>query len=211
MSAAARVLLLVSLTAAVATLGAPNARNLLGAAALVLVLVALVRPDPRVLLKRALVGLGIVLMFVLPLLVAGHSERAALFGLRSALALGVALTLAQTLALPEVGPALASLGVPQKLAAVVSTALAQVALLRDTGERLALARRLRGVQGVNFGPDVVAALLVRSTERAERMALAAELRGHDLGRAARAAGLRARDAAVIVPALAFAVALHFVR
>ncbi len=210
LSAAARVLLLVGLTAAVATLRAPNARSLLAALALVLVLASLVRPNLRKLSRRALIGLGVVVMFVLPLLAAGHAERGLLLGTRSALALGVALTLAETLAVPEVGPALASLGVPRKLAAVVSTALSQLALLRETGERLTLARRLRGARGADFGPDVAAALLVRSAERAERMALAASLRGSDLGQSARRVALRLGDAAVLAPALAFGVALHCV-
>jgi energy-coupling factor transporter transmembrane protein EcfT len=207
-SPAARILLLVLLTAGVATLRAPSKENLLAATAGLFLLVGLVRPDPSRLFVRALVGLGVVAVFVLPLAVAGSPERAGLLGARSLLALGVALTLADTLALAEVGPALAALGVPCKLASVVAAALTQVGLLRETGERIALARRLRGARGVGVGPDIVAALLVRSAERAERMSLAADLRGRDIRRSARQSRLVPRDALLLAPALVAAVALH---
>ncbi len=208
MSSAARILVLVGLTSAVATLPAPSLRSL-GAAALgLLALLCLIRPDFAKLLRRALVGFAIVIVFMLPLLVAGQSEQAMLLGARSLLALSVALTLADTLALAEVGPALAALGVPCKLASVVAAALTQVGLLRETGERIALARRLRGASGVSVGPDVVAALLARSAERAERMSLAADLRGRDIRRSARRARLRPRDGLVLAPALCAALSLH---
>jgi energy-coupling factor transporter transmembrane protein EcfT len=203
------VLLLVGAVAAVATLPTPNSRGLLGAACALLLLLVMVRPDPVRLARRALFGVGIVLLFVLPLLLVGRTEQAALLGARSLLAVSIALTVADTLELAEVGPALAALGVPCKLASVVAAALTQVGLLRDTGERIVLARRLRGARGVAVGPDVVAALLVRSAERAERMALAADLRGRDIRRSARRAGLLPGDAMVLVPALAVAVALRF--
>ncbi|HEV8246916.1 MAG TPA: CbiQ family ECF transporter T component [Polyangiaceae bacterium] len=207
-SAAARVLLLVGLTSAVATLRSPNLRQLLAALVLLLPLTVLGRVSPARLLRRALLGLGVVLMFVLPLLIADHALRAALLGARSMLALLIALSLAETLALAEVAPALAALGVPEKLASVVATALSQLGLLRDSGERIVLARKLRGARGANMGPDVVAALLARSAERAERMALAADLRGRDLTRAAKNSRLSPRDCLLLLPGLALGVGLH---
>jgi energy-coupling factor transporter transmembrane protein EcfT len=209
-SPAARILLLVGSTAAVATLRSPTPRSLALAALALCALLLLVRPEFARLARRALFGVGIVLVFTLPLLAVGQSQQAALLGTRSLLALGVALTLADTLALGEVGSGLAALGVPCKLASVVASALTQMGLLRDTGERIALARKLRGATGAGVGPDVVAALLVRSAERAERMSLAADLRGRDIRRAARQARLVPHDAIVLAPALLGAIALHCV-
>jgi energy-coupling factor transporter transmembrane protein EcfT len=201
-------LLLAGGAAAIATLHSPSPRRLAAAALGLLVLLLIVRPDLKKLVRRAILGVGVVVMFVLPLLASGQSEQAALLGARSLLALSLALTVADTLALGEVGPGLAALGVPCKLASVVAAALTQVGLLRDTGERIALARRLRGARGVSVGPDVVAALLIRSAERAERMSLAADLRGRDIRRAASRARLMLRDSLVLAPALAAALLLH---
>jgi len=207
-SPAARILLLVGGAASIATLHSPSPHRLAASALGLLVVMALVRPDLKKLARRALLGIGVVVMFVLPLLASGQNEQAALLGARSLLALSLALTLADTLRLDEVGPGLAALGLPCKLASVVAAALTQVGLLRETGERVVLARRLRGARGVSVGPDVVAALLVRSAERAERMSLAADLRGRDIRRAAKRARLMPRDGLALAPALAAALVLH---
>jgi energy-coupling factor transporter transmembrane protein EcfT len=68
---------------------------------------------------------------------------------------------------------------------------------------LILARQLRGAR--RFGPEVLAQLLVRTTERAERVDLAMRLRGAS---GTEQSGFDLGGVALLLGALFVAVALH---
>nr|HMR11356.1 hypothetical protein [Polyangiaceae bacterium] len=59
---------------------------------------------------------------------------------------------------------------------------------RREGKRLVLARKLRGARGTSANLELMSSLLIRCAERAERRALASELRGSSATRTARALG-----------------------
>jgi energy-coupling factor transporter transmembrane protein EcfT len=149
------------------------------AAATACVLVA-TRPSGRWLVRAlglALLPLGAV---VLPLWLT-DAELGARITTRALCVAVATLAFASTQKPHELGAALRGLGVPRSLSAVVATLTRQAARLVPEGRRLLLARELRGARTWWVGPDVMAHLLVRTTRRAERVALAAELRGASAG------------------------------
>jgi energy-coupling factor transporter transmembrane protein EcfT len=206
-SIAARVLGLLLLVTGIATAPLDRAASLLAAAATVGLLLALVRPEPRLLARRALpaaigvAALALPIAFVAP-------ERAALIACRALLALLAALAIASTIPSGRFGSALAALGVPAAFAAVVAGVLRQLDLLIAEGRRLAIARRLRGARGTAVSVELLAALLTRSAARAERVELAMRLRGHAEHASGTDVRLRPADAPAVVAALAASVLIH---
>jgi energy-coupling factor transporter transmembrane protein EcfT len=209
-SPAARLLCCVVLVGSVATapLHSPTAQAAAGTIALLVLLVT--RPDLRRLARRGAPGLAIVLALVLPLLLAGRTAQAAAIGVRASLAILVALALTATIPLGELGSTLGSVGAPPTVSALIETMLRQLSVVREEGLRLALARRLRGARGVAFSADELAALLVRTVSRAERVRLAASLRGSASTSAHRHVRLAWRDAPVIVVASLAASGIHVI-
>lgn len=200
---AARLACLVVLAAGIATapLGSGQSRALL--AALLLLVLLVTRPKPRWLFLRlgpALLGLAALLV---PLLLSGSAAQAPEILGRALGAACVATCIGSTIPLADLGPALATLGVPRVVASTVHTLLWQVEHVGSEGRRLILARQLRGAR--RFGPEVLAQLLVRTTERAERVDLAMRLRGASRAERGR---FGVDGAALLLGALLVAVALH---
>ncbi|MEB2310205.1 MAG: hypothetical protein OZ921_13130 [Sorangiineae bacterium] len=188
---------------------APASPRALTANALVsMAVVIATRPKLGVLARRGLPALGVILALLLPSLLAGERARALLVGGRALTATLAALAVASTLAAHEVPGALGALGVPGALASVTATMLRQLGAVRDEGRRLALARELRGARGAGFGAGTVAALLVRTAERAERVELAARLRGSTPRGEAGRARLRAADALLVLAGAAGGALAH---
>lgn len=207
-SPAARLLAGVLLVAAIATTPVGSLRALLLSSAVLLSALVAAQPHPRLLARRALPAVVVIAALVLPLLIAGDPARALALGARATLAVGVALAVAASLQLDELPGALSALRVPAALAAVVETMLRQLGSVRDEGRRIVLARQLRGARGFGVGPEVLSALLVRTSARAERADLAMRLRGFNPAAARAEAGLRARDLPLLCLALALVVLLH---
>ncbi len=207
-SPAARLLCGALLVAAIATapIGSPTALAISSAVLLIALLVT--QPRPRPLARRALPAVLLIAALVLPLVVAGETHRALAMGARATLAVGVALAMAASLRLDELPGALAALRVPRALAAVVETMLRQLDSVRDEGRRIVLARRLRGARGWGVGPEVLSALFVRTSARAERVELAMRLRGYSPDAARERARLGRGDVPLICLAVAMALLLH---
>lgn len=207
-SPAARLLAGALLVAAIATapLGSPRALSI-SAAVLVAMLLA-AQPRLGLLAKRALPAVLLIVALVLPLLIAGQTAQAIAMGARASLAVGVALAVAATLQLDELPGALLALGIPTALARVVETMLRQVSSVQAEGRRIVLARRLRGARGFGVGPEVLSALLVRTSARAERADLAMRLRGYNAEAARDQARLCLRDVPLLLLVLAAVVLLH---
>lgn len=169
---------------------------------------ALTRPNPRLLLRHALIPLTMIAGLIAPLLLAGDLRRALQVGERATLAVTIALAFSQALSLAEIPGALRSLGAPAPFAAVLATMSRQISTLTERGRRIVLARRLRGARGLSASGDAVAALLHVSTLRAERIELAMQLRGYDPAAAAGRCRLRWTDAPVLGSALGCALLCH---
>jgi energy-coupling factor transporter transmembrane protein EcfT len=206
-SAAARLLAGVILIVAVATM---PARAIAVSASLLLAALLLVLVRPRRSLLAAAGWLGIVPLAALltPWWLAGDSEVALLLGGRGLSAIGVATVLAASLERDELVGGLSALGVPEALVGVVSTMLRQARGVREQGHSLLLARRLRGARGPQVSVDVLAALLARTAERAERIELATRLRGADGVSARGVATLKTRDLPLLVSAVGLGVSLR---
>lgn len=208
-SIAARVLGLIVIVAGIAT--APLGSPITAAFALTAVglLLLLTRPRPLPLLRRglpALIGVG---ALSLPIALT-DPQRAALLAARATLALTAALAIASTIPSGRLGPALSALGLPASIAAVLTTLLRQLTLLGSEARRLWLARRLRGARGVGASTEMMAALLVKSAARAERVELAMRLRGYDERHAPAGVVLRVADTPALACAALVATALHVV-
>ncbi len=207
-SPAGRLLSGVLLVAAIATapLGSPRALSI--SAALLVSMLLAAQPRLRPLAHRALPAVLVIAALVLPLLIAGQTTQAIAMGARATLAVGVALAVAASLQLDELAGALGALGVPTVLARVVETMLRQVSSVQAEGRRIVLARRLRGARGFGVGPDVLSALLIRTSARAERADLAMRLRGYNSAAAKKRAQLGLRDVPLLLVVLSAVVLLH---
>jgi energy-coupling factor transporter transmembrane protein EcfT len=166
------------------------------------------RPRMRTLTTRSGVAAGAIVAAVLPFVITGNVERAALLAARAAAAVTVAIAVGSTLKQNDLAPALAALGVPGALTRVVATMARQLGSVTDQGRRLVLARNLRGSHGSAVGVEVIATLLLRTAARAERVDLAERLRGGPPP--ARRARLRLSDAPFLVGCVALAVATRVV-
>lgn len=206
-SPAGRILCSVFLVASVATVDPSTARVRVAVLVLVIALLALTRPNPLVLGRRALVALGAVVALCLPWVIAGNWPRALELGGRAAASTLIALAFAGTLRRSELPGALRALGLPADFASTVHAMLWQVGNIGSEGRRLVLARRLRGARGA-IGPEILAELLVRTTARAERVDLAMQLRGASSEAAARRVGLTTRDVLAAAIALGTGIGLH---
>jgi len=196
-SPAARLLGTVVLVLAIATAPVPR-WSALGASLLAVAgFVAMTRPRPNELVRRLLGSLLAVLALVAPLLFVGRGQAALLLGGRASLALLAALSGASTLRAHEISEALLTLRVPHAITGVVDSMLHGLGAVREEGRRLLLARQLRGVRGLGIGPELLATLLERTAERAERVELAQRLRGFDPSAISKSARPSLRDLAVI--------------
>ncbi len=181
----------------------------LGAIGMVVVAVVFATRPPMRIWSRGVVGLFGVVAVAMPI-VWSDPERALWLALRATLALGAAIAIGSTIPSASLGPALSSLGLPRGVAAVISTLLRQIDLLIAEGRRLTLARRLRGATGLGASTELFAALLVKSSQRAERVELALRLRGYDERRPPAGVALAATDAPFVVLVLGVALASHMV-
>lgn len=207
-SPAARLLTGVLLVAAIATAPLGSLRALSISTALLVTILLAAQPRLRPLAKRALPAVLVIVALVLPLVIAGQTTQALAMGARASLAVGVALAVAATLQLDELPGALAALGVPTALARVVETMLRQLSSVQAEGRRIVLARRLRGARGFGVGPEVLSALLVKTSARAERAELAMRLRGYNSGAARKQSQLCLRDLPLLLVVLSAVVLLH---
>lgn len=207
-SPAARLLAGVLLVAAIATAPLGSLVALSMSAALLVAVLLAAQPHPRLLVRRALPALLVIAALVVPLVLAGQATQALMMGTRATLALGVALAVAASLRLDELPGALSALRVPAALASVVETMLRQLQSVQDEGRRIVLARRLRGARGFGVGPEVLSALLVRTSARAERAELAMRLRGYSPEAAREQARIGGRDLPLLGLVVALAVLLH---
>jgi energy-coupling factor transporter transmembrane protein EcfT len=178
--------------------------------ALLVVVLGLTRPDPRVLARRALFALGAIVALCIPFAIAGDWARAIELGARASAATLIALAFASTWKLDELPAALRALGLPLDFVSTVHAMLWQVGHIGSEGRRLVLARRLRGARGV-VGPEILAELLVRTTARAERVDLAMQLRGTHSQLAAGRSSANWRDWLGIGCALMLGIGLHLVK
>ena len=136
------------------------------------------RPPARRLAVALAAASSVVVAAVLPIAINAGPAAALWLGARSLICAGSAVAVLGGLASRDLESALSALGVPALLAGTVGTLLRQLGSIVAEGKRLVLARRLRGASG--FGPEALAQLLLRSHVHAERVALAASLRGYDL-------------------------------
>jgi len=206
-SPAARLLLLLVVVTSIATLPLASRSALVMAALAAAACVGLGRPSPRRLLFGVLSVVAMSSAVAAPALMHGQWLDAGRYVGRAAMAAVAALSLSASIGAAELGPALRTIGVPRGLASVIETMLRQVQAVQLEGSRILLARRLRG--GGNVAPDVLSMLLVRTIDRAERVELAARLRGYHPG-AGGGQGLARRDVPVLLVAVGIAVAIHLV-
>jgi energy-coupling factor transporter transmembrane protein EcfT len=207
-SPAARVLAAVLLIGAVAT-AEPSTPTLAAAAATGLVALALARPSSRWVLRMSGLACLAIAGVLVPVFATGDVELATRLTARALAVLAIALAFGWTQRPHELGGALRGLGVPASFATVLSTMLRQATSLGSDGRRLVLARQLRGVRGARLGPEILARLFLRSHVKAERAALAAELRGARAG-CPRPLPLRLSDGVPVGCAAIVATAIHVV-
>jgi len=207
-SPAARLLAGAVLVAAIATTPVGSLPALSISLLLLVATLLAARPRLRPFARRALPALLVIAALVVPLVITGRTAEALAMGARATLAVGVALSVAASLGLDELPGALSALGVPAALAAVVETMLRQLGSVQDEGRRIVLARKLRGARGFGVGPEVLSALLVRTSARAERAELAMRLRGYNPVLARERARLGRRDLLLLGLTIALAILLH---
>jgi energy-coupling factor transporter transmembrane protein EcfT len=170
--------------------------------------VALLRPDPGVLGRRALLALPLLVALVAPLLLVGDAQRGLALSARACSSLLTALAFASTFRPAELPPALAALGLPRTLVRLLGSMLRQAGAVSSQARRIVLARRLRGARGRQVSAEVLASLLAKTAERAERVELAMRLRGAGLGEASAQRRLGAGDLPALGASAAAAVAIH---
>ncbi len=199
----ARVKLVCAVALTAAILAAPLARTwLLAAHAVMLLAVAAASRLPaRWIAKRAVIlvpflVLGAVAAALIPPAgagdawpVAGHdlSRHAMVLWLsvggKCLLALLAATLLAGTATSADLLRAAQSLGVPRTFTALAGFAVTYLAVLGDEAGRMITARRCRGrvrgtVRNLRVAASMIATLMARTVERAERIALAMVSRGY---------------------------------
>src|SRR5262249_12537789 len=123
-------------------------------------------------------------------------------------AAATAVAIAGSVPAHELAPALAALSVPRAVATVLGAALRQTSVLGEEGRRLVLARKLRGATGHVQGARVVGTLFTRAAARAERIDLAARLRGCSPARSLTRSRLTRVDAVPVAIAAVTAVSIH---
>jgi energy-coupling factor transporter transmembrane protein EcfT len=206
-SIAARVLASLLIVSGIATAPRAAPGSLAASAVLVVLLLLVIRPDARTLGRRAAAALLGVIAVALPIALVDPA-RASLLAGRALCAALAALAIASTIPAAELGPALSGLGVPRGVSTVIASMLRQAGSIATEGRRLALARSLRGATGLGASTEMFAALLARSSLRAERVELALRLRGHD--ESARPAGARLGlgDVPAVAAAAVAALGVH---
>jgi energy-coupling factor transporter transmembrane protein EcfT len=159
--------------------------------------------------RRALVPAALVIaLSLVPIAFSAGAQHALRVAVRALAAASTAIAVAGSVPAHELGPALSALYVPRAVAAVLGSALRQTAVLRDEGRRLTLARRLRGVSSRTAGAGVLAVLFTRAAGRAERIELAARLRGFSPAGAVTRARLTWPDAPAMAASAGAAIAIH---
>jgi energy-coupling factor transporter transmembrane protein EcfT len=159
--------------------------------------------------RRALLPvLPLILLSLVPVAFAAGVEHAARLSARAVAATATAIAIAGSVPTHELGTGFAALGVPRAVAAVLAGALRQTSVLGEEASRLLLARRLRGYSGYRAGASLLGVLLGRAADRAERIDLAARLRGCSPTRAVGRSNLSRADAPAIAAASTAAIALH---
>ena len=153
-------------------------------------------------------GLGMIAATLLPTALHRGLLPATLVGGRAGLSLTIAVAGFATVPAAELAPALRALGVPVTVSAVVASALVQAKLLATEGRRLSLARQLRGRHGYGDAATLLGTLFTRAARRAQRTALAAELRGYDPATALLRARFARSDAPLLGVAGLLAGAVH---
>ena len=147
-------------------------------------------PQRRVVIAASLAGLAALLPYLLLALLAPREERARTLATAAGLvargmaSLLVSVATAASLPRAELGDALARLPLPTGIAALLLELAQQTAVLGQEARGVLLALRLRGgALGPRASLSLAAAwprvFLPRLVERAERRALAMELRGYD--------------------------------
>jgi energy-coupling factor transporter transmembrane protein EcfT len=139
--------------------------------------IVLARPPARRWQLRLLVALLGSSALLIPFALGGDLARLGPLFLRSSTAILAAVGMSLTLSSAELSSALEGLRAPRALAQLVAQTTAQLGAISSEGQRLVLARKLRGSTGTSANLELLSTLLIRSSERAERRALATELRG----------------------------------
>jgi cobalt/nickel transport system permease protein len=158
--------------------------------------------------RAGLVAASTVVLLLVPAFFRDGLLRASLLAGRALLCVTTVMAISATVPIEDLGPALRGLGVPAPLSAVVSATLTQLAVLRSEGERMLLARRLRGQAGYGDVAALLGALLVRAAGRAEKRALAAELRGFAPESAVAKARLSLPDVPLVLAAAIAGAVVH---
>lgn len=162
-------------------------QTLIAALVLTIMLLLLARVRPRAIASR-LVGVNVfvlMLLVTLPLTAPDGLRRAIDMALRANAIVILITAMLATMTLPTLGHAMHHLKVPAKLVHLMLLCVRYVDLLRDEHRRLRTAMKVRGFRpGMNrhtyrsFG-YLIGMLLVRSFDRAERVAAAMKCRGYD--------------------------------
>jgi energy-coupling factor transporter transmembrane protein EcfT len=204
-SAAGRLFSAIVLAAAMAT--APLSTSALAFSALVATLAAISLESRRT--RLALVPAAFVIAgSLVPVAVSSGLEHAGRVAIRALAAAMTAIAVAGTIPTHELAPALTALGIPSAVATVIGSALRQASVLVEEGRRLLLARQLRGSAGHREGATILGVLLSRAAARAERIELAARLRGCSPAHATRRARLAWADAPAVVLACTLGLSIH---
>jgi cobalt/nickel transport system permease protein len=204
------VLSCLLLVVGIATARVDSPKALAAAGLVSLVLVLWLRPEPRQLLRRALMVLPLLAALVLPLALTGQTERALALTARAVAALVTTLTFAASLDTTELPEALSALGFPRVLVALLASMLRQAGAVASQAQRIVRARRLRGARGSNVSAEVLASLLTKTAERAGRVELSMRLRGVNLDSQRARRQLRSSDAPAIVTAALVAASIAVV-
>ncbi len=188
----------------------------LSCAALVLAISALGsiwlnRPSLADLARRGALAAPLLLALLLPFALAGGYGRALTLGMRSLASVLSLLAFTTALRAHELAAALRALGLPSALCQLVATLLRQLGAVRAQGQRILLARRLRGGRRTWWlSADVMASLLAKTAQRADRAQLAARLRGAP-DEASQRARLAPPDATYLALSLLIALAAQLGR
>lgn len=207
-AAPTRVALALALSGTMAILPSPRAPSLAAAIGCTVATVVIFRPPWRRFVPVVAGAAGLIGFTLAPLAWYHGVGEIIPLAVRSGACTATAVALLSELDPLTLESALLSLRVPPVLAAVVGTLLRQAEALVVDGRRLVLARQLRGARGRAIGPEILARLLLRAHAQAERVQLAATLRGYDPRLISRpTAWLAARDRLAFAGGLSVASAL----